>query len=53
MKKAKEVYGGDKEELLEYFKLKDAGVDGEVAKELVFQKSSLDKLSREGLRRRK
>lgn len=46
---AKEVYGGDKEELLEYFKLKDAGVDGEVAKELVFQKSSLDKLSREGL----
>ena len=46
---AKEVYGGDKEELLEYFKLKDAGVDGEVAKELVFQKSNLDKLSKEGL----
>lgn len=46
---AKEVYGGDKEELLEYFRLKDAGVDGEVAKELVFQKSNLDKLSKEGL----
>lgn len=46
---AKALYGSDKQELLEFFELKDAGVDGEVAKELVFQKSNLDKLTKDSL----
>jgi hypothetical protein len=42
---AKEMYGADKQELLEYFELKDAGVNPDIAKELAFQKGQFESIT--------
>lgn len=46
---AKKMYAADKEELAEYFDLKDIGVDTETAKELAYQKGHFGNITEEDL----
>jgi len=46
---ARKMYSGDKNELEEYFKLKDAGVDEDVAKKLMYNKATFDSVTTEDL----
>lgn len=42
-------YSEDKNELEEYFKLKDLGIDADLAKELIFDKATFDKITEDDL----
>lgn len=46
---AKKTYSSDRDELEEYFKLKDAGVDSEIAKELAYNKAKFESVKEDDL----